>query len=48
MWLVYFVFGMVTRYEIPIWATALLVIIVDRTVTFITTSAADKRSRLRE
>ncbi|MDX8353167.1 hypothetical protein SLH47_12390 [Cognatiyoonia sp. IB215182] len=48
LWLVYYAFGLATTYDIPIWATALLVIIVDRIVTFITSSAKRRRDRLRE
>ena len=48
VWLVYFGFGLATSYEMPIWLTALLVIAVDRTVTFISNTAKDRRDRLRE
>ena len=48
VWLVYFGFGLATSLEIPIWATAMLVIAVDRTVTFISTFGKERRDRLRE
>ncbi|MCY4180929.1 MAG: hypothetical protein OXC60_06200 [Litoreibacter sp.] len=47
VWLVYFAFGVATEYELPIWLTALLVILVDRTVTSITAFAKRKRARLK-
>ena len=48
VWLVYFGFGLTTSYNMPIWLTALLVIVVDRTVTFITDYAKNRRDRLRD
>ena len=48
VWLVYYGFGLATTYEMPIWLTALLVIIVDRTVTLITTTAKARRDKLRQ
>jgi len=46
VWLVYFLFGLVTAYEVPIWRTALMVIVVDRCVGFISSIAQERRKRL--
>ena len=48
VWLVYFAFGVATEYDMPVWLTALLVIFVDRTVTFITTFAQSRRARMQD
>lgn len=48
VWLVYFGFGLATSYNMPIWLTALLVILVDRTVTFITDYAKRRRDGLKD
>ncbi|WP_298361171.1 hypothetical protein [uncultured Litoreibacter sp.] len=47
VWLVYFAFGVATEHNLPIWLTALLVIIIDRTVTSITSLARRRRDRLK-
>lgn len=46
IWLVYFGFGLATTFQIPIWLTAFLVMLVDRTVSFITTYANTRRDQL--
>ncbi|MEL6572839.1 MAG: hypothetical protein AAFQ64_14330 [Pseudomonadota bacterium] len=48
VWLVYFGFGLATAHNMPIWLTALLVIGVDRTVTFITDYAKRRRDGLKD
>jgi len=48
VWLIYFGFGIATSHDMPVWLTAFMVLMVDRTVTFITTHAKDRRDRLRE
>lgn len=48
VWLVYYIFGLATAHHMPIWLTALLVLLVDRSVNFITTHAQKRRDRLRE
>ncbi len=48
IWLIYYLFGVATTYDMPIWLTTFLVIIVDRATTFITTLATRKRIQLPE
>lgn len=48
VWLIYFGFGLATSHDMPVWLTAFMVVMVDRTVTFITTLSKDQRDRLRE
>lgn len=46
IWLVYFWFGFVTAYDMPLWMTTFLVIMVDRTTTAITNIAMRKRTHI--
>jgi len=48
IWLIYYGFGLISTYEMPIWATALLVIAVDRTTSTITDIATKRRERLQD
>lgn len=46
IWLVYYVFGLMAAQDMPIWLMAFLVLLVDRTVSQITTVATERRRRL--
>lgn len=46
VWLVYVLFGLVAYYDMPVWLTAMMVVIVDRLVSAITTQAQRKREAL--
>ncbi|WP_299143845.1 hypothetical protein [uncultured Tateyamaria sp.] len=46
IWLIYFLFGVATHYDMPIWLTTFLVIAVDRATGFITTIATRKGTRI--
>ena len=48
IWFIYYLFGVATTYDMPLWLTTFLVIFVDRITTFITSLATSRRSRLRE
>ncbi len=46
IWLIYFWFGFVTTYDMPLWMTTFMVIIVDRLTNLITDFANRRRIRL--
>jgi predicted membrane protein len=46
IWSIYFAFGFVTTHEMPLWLTTFLVIVVDRTTSFITNLATNRRASL--
>ena len=48
IWLIYCGFGLISTYDMPIWATAMLVITVDRATSKITGIASKRRERLRD
>ena len=46
VWLIYYLFGLAMAFDLPIWLTAFLVLIVDRLVGRISDTAKSKRKRL--
>jgi hypothetical protein len=46
VWLVYYLFGLATAMNLPIWMTALLVVLVDRLVSWISGVAQTRRTGL--
>jgi len=48
IWLIYYGFGVISTYNMPIWATAILVILVDRTTSHIKDLAARRRDKLQD
>ncbi len=46
VWLVYFIFGLVADYDMPVWLTAMVVVLVDRIIGLISAHAARKRSAI--
>ena len=46
VWLIYFCFGLAAKYDMPVWLTTTLIIVVDRLVSFITSHADARRRRL--
>ena len=48
VWLISSVFGLATAYDLPIWLTALLVVLVDRFVSLVSKAAQSRRARLDE
>lgn len=45
VWLIYYGFGLISTFEPPIWATAMLVIAVDRATSRIAEIATRRRQR---
>ena len=48
IWLIYYGFGLISTYDMPVWATALLVIVVDRATSKITEVASRRREGLQD
>lgn len=48
VWLVYYLFALSTTLSLPMWLTAILVVIVDRIVTYITTMSAAQKERIED
>ncbi|MEM9899530.1 MAG: hypothetical protein AAF742_09155 [Pseudomonadota bacterium] len=48
IWLIYFGLGVLTTFEIPLWAGAMLVVLVDRATSFITKILTDRRRTLND